>query len=140
MTASAAQNPPAEAPRLQAYLEHHGGLSVLRMSRAAWQALRARVDQPVLVDLTRTPLAEAARRAGAIGIAEPLGTGRARIKIYRRDDSDPMPINVDDYLVIEHFESHWNLGGLVNAASTEDNANLRRYLAENVFLVKQSRL
>src|SRR5262245_42646012 len=105
-------NLPAEAPRLQAYLEHHGGLSVLRMSRSAWQALRASVEQPVLIDLTRTPLAESARRAGAIGVVEHFGMGRARIKIYRRDERDPMPINVDDYLVIEHFESHWNLGGL----------------------------
>jgi hypothetical protein len=48
------------------------------------------------------------------------------------------PINVDRYLVLEDTAGRWDLPAIGNAASTEDNQNLRDYLASYVFLVKEA--
>ena len=44
---------------------------------------------------------------------------------------------MDRYLVWERMPDHRHLFTMVNAASTSDNANLRGFLADHVFLVKE---
>ena len=63
-------------------------------------------------------------------------TYEALIKIYRRDPKDALPINVDRYLVWERVPDHRDFLAMVNSASTSDNANMRGFLADHVFMVK----
>ena len=48
----------------------------------------------------------------------------------------PLPINLDRYVVWERLPPHRNFAAMVNAASTEDNANMRGFLDDHVFFVK----
>ena len=58
--------------------------------------------------------------------------------IYRHDAKDePTPINEDRYDVWLDLPSNTSYQNMVVAASTEDNENMRSYLSETVFLVKQ---
>jgi hypothetical protein len=47
------------------------------------------------------------------------------------------PINVDRYMVGERIPNHLDFMKMVNTASTEDNANMRGFLEEYVFMVKE---
>jgi hypothetical protein len=59
------------------------------------------------------------------------------VEVYRYDPVDmPLPINLDRYLVWERLPPHRDLVAMVNAASTEDNANMRGFLDDHVFFVK----
>jgi hypothetical protein len=74
-----------------------------------------------------------------VAIAEAHSSGVFRIEIYRTDSKDaPTPINMDSYLVLEDPVGRWDLLAIGNAASTEDNQNLRDYLRSYVFLVKEA--
>jgi hypothetical protein len=46
-------------------------------------------------------------------------------------------VNQDKYSVVLDLPSHREFPNMVTRASTEVNDNMRRYLAEHVFLVKQ---
>jgi len=71
-------------------------------------------------------------------IAERGAQSSARIEIYRADAKDePTPVNVDTYSVVEDAAAQWDLPTLFNVLSTEDNQNMRSYLQENVFLIKE---
>src|SRR5262245_60466359 len=59
------------------------------------------------------------------------------VDIYRYDLVDiPLPINLDRYRVWERLLPHRNFAAMVNAASTEDNANMRGFLDDHVFFIK----
>ncbi len=124
-----------EAPRFECFLQQVEGKSVFTMSRAHWENLLRHEGDPVLIDVRQTPLGNVARQAlVAMAEKEPI----ARIVIYRYDEKDaPTPYNVDRYSVFEDVEARWDLPYIVNAASTCDNENLRRYLQQNVFIVKE---
>ena len=62
----------------------------------------------------------------------------SEIEIVRYDGQDyPTPYNVDRYTVYEDMSSHQSFSEIVSGGSTSDNANLRRFLDERVFLVRQ---
>jgi hypothetical protein len=48
----------------------------------------------------------------------------------------PLPINLDRYRVWERLPPCRNFADMVNAASTEDNANMRGFLDDHVFFIK----
>jgi hypothetical protein len=59
------------------------------------------------------------------------------VEVYRKDSKDwPTPINVDRYRVWERLPRHLDYAEMVNIASTEDNRNMRGFLEDHVFLVK----
>jgi len=62
------------------------------------------------------------------------GLERARKLIGELPGSGHQPIRI----VLEDTASRWDLPAIGNAASTEDNQNLRDYLASYVFLVKEA--
>jgi hypothetical protein len=127
-----------EAPNFQAYLHRVEGRPVLRMLRSDWRALLGQEGQPVAIDVRQTPMARVASQ-GVVAIAEAHSSGVSRIEIYRTDSKDaPTPINMDSYLVLEDPVGRWDLLAIGNAASTEDNQNLRDYLRSYVFLVKEA--
>ena len=108
---------------------------MLSMERADWYALVGQLGRLVEIDVTLTPMAMTANVLAAV--AEPHGPGLSRVEIYRYDPKDPMPVNVDRYIVVEDATARWNLGAVVRVSSTEDNANLRAYLQHRVFLIKE---
>jgi len=103
--------------------------------------VKSRPGERVPIEISTTPMARLLTAADiAAAVAERKSEYEATIAIYRRDPKDAAhaaPINVDRYLVWERMPDHRDLFAMVNAASTSDNANLRGFLADHVFLVKE---
>jgi hypothetical protein len=90
------------------------------------------------IDLSRTPIASVARdsriEAAVVVRKSPV---EVVVEVYRYDLVDiPLPINLDRYRVWERLPPHRNFAAMVNAASTEDNANMRGFLDDHVFFIK----
>ena len=129
----------AKAPRFHAYFGRVEGRSVLTMKRETWNQFKVHEGEPVQIDLGVTPLHGVARDASVVA-----ATGRrssevsSEIEIVRYDlADDPTPYNVDRYTVYVDMASHQSFGEIVSGGSTSDNANLRQYLGQHVFIVKQ---
>jgi len=109
------------------------------MSRRDWeQASQLREGEMGPIDLRPTPIAGVAResriQAAIVVRKSPV---EVVVEVYRYDPVDmPLPINLDRYLVWERLQPHRDFVGMVNAASTEDNANMRGFLDDHVFFVK----
>ena len=128
-----------QAPRFHARLTYIEGRSVLLMSRVKWQELKLQENEPVLIDVSQTPMSGVARDALVVAtVARRSSTATARISIYRYDQEDkPTPYNVDHYEVWEDLPSYHDYEEIVSAASTQDDDNLRGFLHGNVFIVKE---
>ncbi len=131
-------NPPHEAPRLRAYLESGEGRPVLHMSRSDWSSIYTGTG-PELVSIERLPMNRVATDATVVAAyAQRFSMATAEVAIVRLDPPDaPNIYNTDKYEVWEDLPSHQSFRQIVQAASTEDNENLRAYLAQTVFLVKR---
>ena len=107
------------------------------MRRPVWDTMKPRLGERVRIEMDRLPISKTARDATvlAVNAVRPTSTG-ADIEVYRDDPKDsPNAVNVDRYAVVENLGSHVDLPQIIGVASTEDNANLRAYLAANVFFV-----
>lgn len=128
-----------QAPRFQAYFHHLEGREVMVMSRHEWeQSSRLREGEMAQIALRPTPIAGVARdsRIEAAVLVRKSGV-EVIVEVYRYDPVDmPLPINLDRYLVWERLPPHRDFLAMVNAASTEDNANMRGFLDDHVFFVK----
>ncbi len=109
------------------------------MAREDWIAVRAQTTDAVLIDITRTPMARLATDASLVAsYALKLSPVVSEVGIIRLDPKDaPNVYNVDKYTVWEDLPSQPGFDRIIQAASTEDNANLREYLKRTVFLVKR---
>jgi len=128
-----------QAPRFQAYFSHIEGRDVMVMSRREWQrANQLREGGMAKIDLSTTPIggvASDSRIEAAVVVRE--SPVEVVLEVYRYDPVDmPLPINLDRYRVWERLPPHRNFAQIVNAASTEDNANMRGFLDDHVFFVK----
>lgn len=109
------------------------------MSRHDWeQTSQLREVEMAQVDLKPTPIAGVARvsqiEAAVVVRKSPI---EIVVAVYRYDPLDlPRPINLDRYLVWKTLPSHRDFVAMVNAASTENNANMRGFLDDHVFFVK----
>lgn len=130
----------ASAPRLQAYLRRSQDQSVIAMSRSSWDELGISSTNLVNIDVRDTPVVRVEQDAALLAVvARQFGPSDARVSVYRYDESDhPTPVNVDHYLVWLNLGNHENISDMILAASTSDDANLRRYLNQNVFWVKEA--
>ncbi len=128
-----------QAPRFHAYFRRLEGREVMVMSRHDWeQASRLRELEMAQIDLKPTPIAGVAEvsqiEAAVVVRKSPI---EVVVEIYRYDAVDlPLPINLDRYLVWETLPPHRNFVTMVNAASTEDNANMQGFLDDHVFFIK----
>lgn len=128
-----------QAPRFQAWFSHLEGREVMVMSRHDWeQANQLREGEMGQIDLSTTPIANVARdsriEAAVVVRKSPVDVV---VEVYRYDPVDmPLPINLDRYRVWERLPPHRNFAAMVNAASTEDNANMRGFLDDHVFFTK----
>ena len=128
-----------QAPRFQAYFSHIEGRDVMVMSRREWQrANQLREGGMAKIDLSTTPIggvASDSRIEAAVVVRE--SPVEVVLEVYRYDPVDiPLPINLDRYRVWERLPPCRNFAAMVNAASTEDNANMRGFLDDHVFFVK----
>ena len=128
-----------QAPRFRAYFEHIEQRPVLHMSRSQWDQIASASSDPILIDVSRTPMGGVSSQASVVAAyAQRYSTATSELGIVRMDIKDaPKPYNVDKYTVWEDIPSHRSFREIVRAASTEDNQNLRSYLAANVFFVKR---
>ena len=129
----------ADAPRLKAYLEYAERRPVLHMKRDAWDELDVTSTTTCLIDVGQTPMARTAHEASVVAAyGRRFSSATAEVGIVRLDPDDKPDIyNTDKYLVWVDLPSHSSFSQMVSAASTEDNENLREFLRENVFFVKQ---
>jgi hypothetical protein len=127
------------APRFHAYFERVEGRSVLLMSRRGWQELSLHKNNQTLeIDIFRTPMAGLAKKGlPLITVAERRSNYEIFVEVYRHDPKDALPINMDRYLVWETLPPHRDYLEMVNSASTEDNSNMRSFLKDHIFMVKE---
>ena len=128
-----------QAPGFQAWFSHIEGREVMVMSRRDWEhANQLREGEMGQIDLSTTPIANVARdsriEAAVVVRKSPV---EVVVEVYRYDPVDmPLPINLDRYRVWERLPPHRNFAAMVNAASTEDNPNMRSFLDNHVFFIK----
>jgi hypothetical protein len=132
---------PYKAPRFHAEFQRLEGRSILLMRREEWERMKAHAEgEPISIDLAATPLKRLTTEAHLFAsIAERRSDYEVAVTIYREDLADApkgAPINVDRYTVWERIPDHRDLMRMVNTASTEDNTNMRGFLSDHVFMVK----
>lgn len=128
----------ADAPRLTFWWERVEDTSILRMPRDNWNAIVGHLGEPLEIDVSATPISQVAQCSSVVAsIAHRFGPATAQVAVFRYDSNDePTPINQDKYDVWTNLAAHPRLPDMINAASTEDNANLRNFMDEHVFFVK----
>jgi hypothetical protein len=129
-----------QAPRFHAYFRHLLGRQVLLMARVEWEELK-RAIQPgelVRIDLRPTPLASVMSGSSVLAVvAERLSPSEVVIEVYRNDPKDaPTLIHRDTYRAWEQLPAHLDSRTMVISASTEDNANMRGFIDDHVFLTR----
>jgi hypothetical protein len=129
----------AEVPRVLFYWGRQENSSVLSMRREDWHSVVGSLGVPVRFDVGSTPMARMADVSSVLGsIVHEIGSATARFTVYRYDAKDmPTPINQDDYTVWIDLAAHPKLQGMIEAASTSDNENLKTFSRDHVFFVKQ---
>ena len=130
-----------QAPRFQAWFSHLEGREVMVMSRRDWeQANQLSEGEMGQIDLSTTPIANVTRDSRIeAAVAVRTSPVEVVVEVYRYDPVDmPLPINLDRYRVWERLPPHRNFAGMVNAASTEDNPNMRGFLDDYVFFIKDA--
>jgi hypothetical protein len=138
-SAAAKVSTSAQAPKVRAQTGSVGGRRVFTMARAEWERLRAYEGTFVQIDLERAPTGGVAESASMIAsLAAEYLVHTAQIEIWRYSEKgQPTPYNVQEYLVLEDLTRRVNLPMFAERASTEDSPNLRKYLREHVFIVRE---
>jgi len=133
----------AQAPRFEFYAtkKHFEGRSVFTWPSNQWDNLSGQNEQPVLMDVTETPMSGVAADAPVLAcVAENYASPDSHISIYRYDAADgSTPINKDSYKVWrgETLKNIPNLNEIAIACGTCADANLFQFLDENVFIVRE---
>jgi hypothetical protein len=106
-----------------------------------WEQL-GRIIRPgelVEIDVSPTPIGAVMRGSRVVVVvATRQSSSEVVIEVYRYDprDAPTNPINLDRYRVWEGLPSNQSYLDMVNSASTEDNANMRGFIEDHVFLAK----
>lgn len=130
----------ANAPRICAFLKKTEGRSVIVMPREDWNALQVGSTNLVQIDINETPLVRVAEDSCVLAVvALKYGPSSGRVSVYRHDEKDKKPVNVDHYSVWLDLVGHPNIQEMVQAASTSLDDNLRQFSDENVFLVLENK-
>jgi hypothetical protein len=129
----------ADAPRLMHYWGRVEGVDILSMRRSEWHDLVGHEGKPVSFDVRSTPMRSISEVASVVGtIAHQFTPDSARVSIYRDDPKDaPSRINVDHYKVWTDVSGHHGFSHMTQAASTSYNENMKTFIQDNVFLVKE---
>jgi hypothetical protein len=129
----------ADAPQFKFWWQRVENTSVLQMQRDSWDSLVGTLGKPVLLDISATPLRRVAQASSVVAsVAKQFSPATSRVSIIRYDPDDvPMPYNKDEYDVWVDLALHPQLGNMIAAASTSDNANFRAFCREHVFFVKR---
>lgn len=130
-------SPPA--PKVRAQAGSVGGRRVFTMARAGWERLRDHEGRLVEIDLEQAPAGGVAESASMIAsLAAEYLVHAARLEVWRyRENDQPTPYNVQEYLVLENLTRRVNLPIFAERASTPDSPNLRKHLRGHVFVVKE---
>lgn len=129
----------ADAPRLMHYWGRIEGVDILSMRQSEWHDLVGHEGKPIAFDVRSTPMRSISDVASVIGtIAHQFTPDSARVSIYRDDPKDaPSRINVDHYKVWTDVSGHHGFANMIQAASTSYNDNMKTFIQDNVFLVKE---
>jgi hypothetical protein len=111
------------------------------MQRDDWNSLHVDSTNLVAVDVKKTPLSGVAEKCLIpAAVVRNSSHSDAKVSIYRYDEKDqPTPINVDHYRALTNLKSYPNIDEIIRAASTSLDANLERFMEDNVFLVKEEK-
>jgi hypothetical protein len=102
--------------------------------------MKPKLSEAVGVDVMQMPFSAVVRDAIVLAaMAERFTSTGIDVVVYRDDPNDGLKhVNVVRYAVLENVASRADLPQIMVSTSTEDNANLRDYLRQNVFLVNKS--
>jgi hypothetical protein len=131
---------PAEpVTRCHAQVAGVEGRRVFTMTRDEWERFRSYEGQLVEIELERVPAGGRAETASAIAaLAGQCHVQTERIEVWRYTKQDrPGFHNVQDYLVLQNFTRQINLAKFAERVSAQDTPALRKYLREQIFLVKE---
>ncbi len=125
-----------DAPRLRAHFERSETARILLMKRSEWRKMRPGQMGELQIDARRTPMAKVAARSSVIACtAEAIAPSELQIRIYRHDQKDDKPYNVDTYSVWENLPSRADFLDIVKDSSTDFDDNMKDFLQENVLIV-----
>ena len=129
----------AYAVRLIHYWGHIEGTDILSMPRTEWHDLVGHEANPIKFDVRSTPMRGVSDVTSVIGtLAHEFSDATARVSIFRDDPKDaPNRINVDHYRVWTDLSGHPKLKNMIEAASTSYNENMKTFIQDNVFLLKE---
>ena len=129
----------AYAVRLINYWGHIEGTDILSMRSSEWHDLVGHEGKPVKFDVRSTPMRGVSDVTSVIGtLAHEVTPVTARVSVFRDDPKDaPNRINVDHYRVWTDLSGHPRLKNMIEAASTSYNENMKTFIEDNVFLVKE---
>ncbi len=129
----------AYAARLMHYWGRSEGADILSMPRSQWHDLVGYQGKAVSFDVRSTPMRGVSDVASVLGtMAHQFMQDTARVSIFRDDPKDaPNRINVDHYKVWTDLSGHPRLPNMIEAASTSYNENMKTFIRDNVFLVKE---
>lgn len=129
----------AYAARLMHYWGRSEGVDILSMRRSEWHDLVGNQGKPIAFDVRSTPMRGISDVSSVIGtIAQEFTPVTARVSIYRDDPKDaPNRINVDHYRVWTDLSGYPGFSNMIESASTSYNENMKTFIQDNVFLVKE---
>jgi hypothetical protein len=131
----------SEPQRVHAQVASVEGRRVFTMARAEWERFRACEGLLIEIDLERTPAGSLAEFASVIvGLLADCPITAERIEVWPYSEKgEPIPFNVQDYLILKNFTRQVNLPKFAERAGTQDSPQLRKHLREHVFIVRQHR-
>ncbi len=128
-----------DTPRLLFYWGRMEDTSILSMPREQWHDLVGHLGEPIAFDVRSSPMAGVTRSASVVAaVAHEFSNTTARVSIFRDDPTDaPFRINLDHYKVWTDLSANSALSGMITAASTEYNDNMKRAIKDHVYFVKE---
>jgi hypothetical protein len=111
---------------------------VFTLGRAEWQRLRTHEGRLIELEIERTPAEGVAASAAAIArLAGECSVETESIEVWRyREDTRPRLSDLHTYAVLENLPRRVKLPLFAQRTSVQDSPALRKYLREQVFLVR----
>lgn len=116
---------------------NEGGLLMLRKD---WDTLVAQEGNPVVIDISATPLAATLQPGRVVGsFVQRITQKKMRILIFREDHKDePFHINLDRYRVFADFRSREDYPQVLTSSATSDDQAMQDFHKEYVIIVPES--
>lgn len=127
------------APRLTAYMgKRLDGSGVMITPRDQWNQLNVNSTEYVFIAIEKCPFAKVAQEASeCIAVARNESAKKANAILYRYDQNDTKPWNLDRYTIDLDFINRPDLDNIISGATTSDDESVKQLLKDHVFWFKE---